>query len=321
MWYSVRKGVFNVMFTTLIVQPIFNVLSLIYALIPGHDFGVAIILFTLVARFALFPMVKKQLKNTKAMRELQPELKKIKESSKGNKQQESLMMMELYKEKEIKPLSQIGLMVLQVIVFLALFSGLNRVVKNPQQIVDFSYPAVQNTSWMKEVSKDINNFDQQFLGKIDLTRAAVDEGKDFYLPAFFLVLGSAIVQFLQIKQTLPSSKDGRKLRDILKDAGNGSQADTSEINAAMGRNFAYFMPFLIFILTIGFPAALALYWFVGGLIAYAQQSYLLQQDEYMMEQASAVVVRKKSLKPETLEEQTTTPKKKKKPASKAKRRK
>jgi YidC/Oxa1 family membrane protein insertase len=308
------------MFTTLIVQPIFNVLSLIYALIPGHDFGVAIILFTVIARFALFPMVKKQLKNTKAMRELQPELKKIKESSKGNKQQESLMMMELYKEKEIKPLSQLGLMVLQVIVFLALFSGLNRVVKNPQQIVDFSYPAVQNTSWMQEVSKDINNFDQQFLGSIDLTRAAVDEGKDFYLPAFFLVLGSAIVQFLQIKQTLPSSKDGRKLRDILKEAGSGEQADTSEINAAMGRNFAYFMPFLIFILTIGFPAALALYWFIGGLIAYAQQSYLLQQDEYMMEQASAVVVRKKSLKPETPEEQTP-PKKNKTAASKAKRRK
>ncbi len=309
------------MFTTLIVQPIFNILSLIYALIPGHDFGVAIILFTLVARFALFPMVKKQLKNTKAMRELQPELKKIKAAAKGNKQQESLMMMELYKEKEIKPLSQIGLMVLQVIVFLALFSGLNRVVKDPQQIIDFSYPVVQSTSWMETVAGDISKFDQNFLGSIDLTRAAVDEGKDFYLPAFFLVLGSAIVQFLQIKQTLPSSKDGRKLRDILKDAGNGNQADTSEINAAMGRNFAYFMPFLIFILTIGFPAALALYWFIGGLIAYAQQSYLLQQDEYMMEQASAVVVRKKSLKPETPEEQTTTPKKKKKPTAKAKRRK
>jgi membrane protein insertase Oxa1/YidC/SpoIIIJ len=106
----------------------------------------------------------------------------------------------------------------------------------------------------------------------------------------------------------------------LKEAGSGEQADTSEINAAMGRNFAYFMPFLIFILTIGFPAALALYWFIGGLIAYAQQSYLLQQDEYMMEQASAVVVRKKSLKPETPEEQTP-PKKNKTAASKAKRRK
>jgi YidC/Oxa1 family membrane protein insertase len=305
------------MFTTLIVQPIFNVLSTIYALIPGHDFGVAIILFTFVARFALYPLLKKQLKNTKAMRELQPELKKIKKASKGNKQQESLMMMELYKEKEIKPLSQIGLMIVQIVVFLALFSGLNRVVNNPQEIVDFSYEPVQNISWMQEVSADIGKFDETLLGQVDLTRAAVESGMPLYWPALLLVLGSAVVQFLQIRQTMPSDKNARKLRDIIKEAGEkGEQADSSEINAAMGRNMAYFMPALIFFLTIGFPAALALYWFVGGLIAYAQQARLLQQDEFMMKEA-AVVVRKKSLKNETQAKTKTTTKKKKSTSKKS----
>lgn len=312
------------MFTTLIVQPIFNVLSLIYALIPGHDFGVAIILFTLLARFALYPMVKKQLKNTKAMRELQPELKKIKEASKGNKQQESLMMMELYKEKEIKPLSQLGLMVLQIVVFIALFSGLNRVVKNPQELIDFSYPAVQSLPWMEEVASDITKFDETFLGSIDLSRAAIDEGQSLYWPALLLVFGSALIQYFQIKQTMPVSKDARKLRDILKDANTGKEADASEVNAAMSRNLMTFMPILIFILSIGFPAALALYWFVGGLIAYAQQSYLLQQDEFAMETASAVVVRKKSLKDETKSTTTqntnSSPSKKKKSSKSKKKR-
>ncbi len=309
------------MFTTLIVQPIFNVLSAIYALIPGHDFGIAIILFTVVARMALYPLLKKQLKHTKAMRELQPELKKIKEATKGNRQQESMMMMELYKEKEIKPMAQLGLMVVQIIVFLALFSGLNKVVKDPQQIVDFSYPVVQNTSWMQEVSADISKFDQTFLGTVDLTRAAVDEGQPLYLPALLLVLGSAIIQYLQIKQTMPKDKNARKLRDILKEANTGKQADSSEINAAMGRNLAYFMPVLIFVLTIGFPAALSLYWFVGGLIAYSQQSRLLQQDEFMMTTASAVVVRKKSLKPETVVKTKTTSKSKAKSSKSKNRRK
>jgi membrane protein insertase Oxa1/YidC/SpoIIIJ len=69
------------MFTTLIVQPIFNVLSAIYAVIPGHDFGIAIILFTIsTPGLHYILLLKKQLKNTKAMRELQPELKKIKEA-------------------------------------------------------------------------------------------------------------------------------------------------------------------------------------------------------------------------------------------------
>ena len=309
------------MFTTLIVQPIFNVLSAIYALIPGHDFGIAIILFTVVARMALYPLLKKQLRHTKAMRELQPELKKIKEATKGNRQQESMMMMELYKEKEIKPMAQLGLMVVQIIVFLALFSGLNKVVKDPQQIVDFSYPVVQNTSWMQEVSADISKFDQTFLGTVDLTRSAVEEGQPLYLPALLLVLGSAIIQYLQIKQTMPKDKNARKLRDILKEANTGKQADSSEINAAMGRNLAYFMPVLIFVLTIGFPAALSLYWFVGGLIAYSQQSRLLQQDEFMMTSATAVVVRKKSLKPETVVKTKTTSKSKAKSSKSKNRRK
>ena len=283
------------MLSTLFVQPIFNILSLIYALLPGHNFGVAIIIFTIVVRFAMFPLLRKQLKHTKAMREMQPEIKKIKKASKGDRQKESLMMMELYKEKEIKPLSFIGMMAVQIIIFLALFSGLNRIVNDPSQIVDFSYPVVQNLTFMQELGQDISKFDNTLFGGVDLSRSAIDGETGFYLPAFFLVLGSSIIQFFQIRQTMPKDKDARKLRDILGDAKTGKEADSSEVNAAMGRNIGFIMPVFIFIVTIGFPAALALYWFVGGLVAYLQQSYLLKQDESLM-RSTAVVVSKKSLK-------------------------
>ena len=65
------------MFTTLIVQPIFNLLVLIYALLPGHNCGMAIIIFTIVVRLLMWPLVKKQLHQAKAMRELQPELRRL----------------------------------------------------------------------------------------------------------------------------------------------------------------------------------------------------------------------------------------------------
>lgn len=283
------------MFTTFIVQPIFNVLTLIYALIPGHNFGIAIILFTVVVRLVMYPLLKKQLRHTKAMRELQPEIKKIKEKTKGNKQQESLLTMELYKEREIKPLSFIGLMVIQVIIFLALFQGLSRVVNDPNEVFNFSYPAVQNLSAMQELNADISIFDNTLLGVVDLSRAAVS-ADGFYFAAFLLVLGSSIIQFFQIRQTMPSPKDARKLRQILKDANNGKQADSTEINAAMSRNMSYILPVFIFVVTIGFPAALSLYWFVSGLIAYLQQSYLLRKEEYALLGPSAEVVSKKPLK-------------------------
>ena len=101
------------MFTALIVKPIFNLLVLIYALIPGHNFGLAIILFTILVRILMWPLIKKQLHQAKAMRELQPELKRIKLAAKGDRQKESMMMMELYKEREINPFSSIGLLIVQ----------------------------------------------------------------------------------------------------------------------------------------------------------------------------------------------------------------
>src|SRR5690554_4774891 len=136
------------MFELLIVKPLFNLLVLIYALIPGHNFGLAIIVFTIVIRFLMWPLVKKQLRQTKAMRDLQPELKRIKAAAKGNKQQESLMMMELYKERGINPFSSIGTLIIQLIILIGLYSGLRRVVDNPQAIFDFAYSWVQDLGWL-----------------------------------------------------------------------------------------------------------------------------------------------------------------------------
>ncbi|MDB5186360.1 MAG: putative 60 kDa inner rane insertion protein, partial [Candidatus Saccharibacteria bacterium] len=60
------------MFDTLIVEPLFNLLVIIYALIPGHNFGLAIIIFTILVRLLMWPLVKKQLHHAKEMRKLQP---------------------------------------------------------------------------------------------------------------------------------------------------------------------------------------------------------------------------------------------------------
>jgi YidC/Oxa1 family membrane protein insertase len=97
-------------FNTLIGQPIFNLLIVILALIPGHNFGIAIIIFTVIVRMALYPLLKKQLHNAMAMKKLQPEMRKIKKATKGDRQKESAMMMELYKERGVNPFSSIGLL-------------------------------------------------------------------------------------------------------------------------------------------------------------------------------------------------------------------
>lgn len=275
---------FASVFDTFVVQPIFNLLVAIYALIPGHNFGLAIILFTIVVRLLMWPLVKKQLHQAKAMREMQPDIKRIKESTKGNRQKESLMLMELYKEKGISPFGSIGILIVQLIIFIGLYQGLVRVVADPRAVIDNAYAALQNLSWLKQLGSNINLFDSSLLGVVDLTRAAVDtKAGTVYIPALLLVIGSTIAQYYQSKQLMPQAKDARSLRHILKDASAGKQADNSEVQAATGRLMLFFLPFIIFTTTLFFASALSLYWMVGGIVAIIQQSKILKQDETEME--------------------------------------
>ena len=270
------------MFTTLIVQPIFNLLVLIYAFLPGHNFGIAIILFTIIIRLLMWPLVKKQLHQVKLMRKIQPELKKIKKAAAGDKRKESMLMLELYKERGINPFSQIGIIILQIPILLGLYIGLQKVLKDPHQIISFAYPVLQDLSWMKQLAENIKLFDQTLFGVVDLTRSAVGQ-QGIYWPAMLIVAGSALAQFFQSKQLAPQDKDARGLRAILRDAKQGKQADQSELNASMARSTTYLLPALVFIFTINLPSALGLYWLVSGVVAFIQQSYALREDTTEME--------------------------------------
>ena len=314
------------MFTTLIVQPIFNLLVLIYALLPGHNFGLAIIIFTIVVRMALWPLVRKQLRQVKVMRALQPQLKVIKKKANGDRTKESAMLMELYKERGVNPFGSILILIPQFIILIGLYNGLHKVVTHPEQIVSFAYPSLQNLPWMQQLATNLNQFDETLFGIVDLTRSASGPS-GIYWPAMIIVILSATVQFFQSKQLLPNDKNARKLREILKSAGDGKPADQSEVQAAVSRSTIFLLPIVIFVVTIGLPAALGLYWLVGGIVAIIQQSIILREDEEEMEAMADEPANKRNLKniPEgeivatPVAVQNTTPKNKK--SAKKKRRK
>ncbi len=264
-------------FTTLIVQPIFNLLVFIYAILPGHNFGLAIIIFTILIRILMWPLVKKQLNHAKAMRDLAPELKKIKQAAKGDRQKESKLTMELYREREINPFASIGILLVQLPILLGLYSGLNRLIKDPQEIVSFSYSFIQNLPWIEHLSHNIHEFDDTLVGLVDLTRAAYGP-QGIYWAGMAIALASAFAQYYQTKQLMPQSKDSRSLRSILKEAGQGKSADQTEVNAAVGRTTLYLIPGLVFVFAIHLPLALPLYWLTSSLVAIIQQHRVLHED-------------------------------------------
>ena len=235
------------MFTTLLVQPLFNLLALIYAVLPGHDFGVAIIIMTILVRMALWPLVAKQLHSQKAMQDLAPDVARVKAEAKGDKQLESKMLMDLYKEKEINPFASLIPLLIQLPLFLALFAVLKDILKGGS-IAKLAYPAIKNLPTIQAIVANPALFHPTFLGVIDLAK-----------PSILFAVTAAIAQFFQSKQIMPTGK---------------SQDPQARAMSSM----IYLFPGLTFIIGLSLPSALSLYWTTASVVAIIQQTILLRRD-------------------------------------------
>jgi membrane protein insertase Oxa1/YidC/SpoIIIJ len=156
------------------------------------------------------------------------------------------------------------------------------VIANPHNLVTFAYPGLQHLSWMRQLAHNIHLFDNTLFGVVNLSRSA-SGASGIYLPALVIVIASAIAQYYQSKQLLPDTGDKRSLRAIMREAGKGNQADQSEVNAAVSRSTRFILPVVIFLFTVNLASALSLYWLVGGVVAFIQQSIVLRSDETEME--------------------------------------
>lgn len=97
-------------------------LHAIYTLV--HNYGVAIVLLTILVRVAMLPIVTRQMKSMERMRDLQPQIKELQEKHKDDRQKQSEAMMKLYKESGVNPLGGCFPMLLQFPVFIGLFFAL-----------------------------------------------------------------------------------------------------------------------------------------------------------------------------------------------------
>lgn len=241
------------MLKTILLNPLFNALLLIYALLPGHDFGVAIIVLTILIRIALWPLVKRQLNHQKAMRDLQPEINKIKQKSKGDKQKESQMMVELFKEKDINPFASLGLALLQFPILIALYVVLKD-IGDPTKIQEAVYPFIASLGPVKDILANPGNFHPTFLGFVDMTK-----------PSVVIAVLAGVAQYFQARQLTP--KDANK----------------SGLAAQLGFNMTLLFPILTIAIGIRFPSALALYWLTSSLVAIFQQQLVFSEEVTLIE--------------------------------------
>ncbi len=270
-------------FDIVLVQPIFNILISLYALVPGHNFGLTLIIFTVLVRLIMWPLVKKQLHQTKVMRRMQPEMAKIKQKAKGNKQLESQLMMELYRERGVNPFSSIGLLLVQLPIFIALYAVVGLITKDAANIGKYTYDFLEQLPGVQSAMQ--GHLDDSLFGLIDLTKHALG-GAGVYWPLLIMAIIAAGLQFVQSRQLMPKPKEKRRLRDILKDQAAGRDVDQSEISALMTSKMSWLFPILTFGISIYLEGALVLYLVTTSAVAIWQQHIILNKDETELEKMS-----------------------------------
>lgn len=275
-------------FELVIVQPIFNILLWLYGLIG--DFGVAVILFTIIVRFAMWPLVVKQLHQVKAMKKLQPELVEIRKRAKGNKQLEGLQMLELYKKHGVKPFRSILMLLIQLPIFIALFQVIQIFTSHRDKIEYFTYTFMRDFEAVKGLIANPESFNHFFLGFVDITTHAVStNGVNLFLVTLTLLAGWT--QYIISKQTNPSSSN-KRLRDIMSEAGDGKQPDQAELNAVMMSKMIKFLPVMMVSVMLNLPGALGLYYMTSNVFAAIQQHFLLKKDQEELEKIASQPIKK-----------------------------
>jgi YidC/Oxa1 family membrane protein insertase len=234
-----------------IVFVLFNLLILIYAFVPGHDFGIAIIILTILVRLLVWPLVSKQLHSQRAMQALAPELARIKKEAKGDRQKEGLMTMEMYKEKGISPFASLTPLFIQLPLLFALFFVL-RDILNPEMISKLTYGPLKELDAIKNILADSSHFKPTLLGLVDLTK-----------PNVVLAFLAGAFQYIQTKQIMPKNP--------------------SDPNAKAMAITTIIFPVLTVVFALSFSAALSLYWAMTSVVAIVQQKLILDQDLKEME--------------------------------------
>ncbi|MDO8583919.1 MAG: YidC/Oxa1 family membrane protein insertase [bacterium] len=239
-------------FTLIFIQPILNLLVWIYNVIPGQDMGIAIILLTILVKLVLYPFTVAQIKQQRALQELQPKMDEIRARLKDQKEAQAKELMELYKQEKVNPASSCLPLLIQLPVLIALYQAMIKVLTDKDLSLVYSFiasPAVINTT---------------FLGFIDLTK-----------PSYVLAVLAAAVQFWQTRQIMkpPAATITPPPAVVAKTPG----AKDESMATTMNKQMMYMMPIVTAIIGFTLPGGLTLYWFVMSLLTILQQWWMMKK--------------------------------------------
>lgn len=233
-------GFLVTIFDVLLYRPLFNSLILLYDYVPGHDFGVAIVLLTVIIKCILYPISVKAFKSQRTLQKLQPQMQEIQKKYKNDKEKQAKETLELYRKEKINPFSGLVLAIIQLPILIALYRVFWQGLK-PEELL-YLYSFIPNPQHVNAM----------FLQIIDLSK-----------PNLWFAMLAGIFQFFQTKMLLPKTDKG--------------QLKKGDIAMMMQKQMVYFFPLITVIILLKLPSALGLYWIVSGAVSIAQQYIILNK--------------------------------------------
>jgi YidC/Oxa1 family membrane protein insertase len=258
---------FSLIWNAIVVQPMTNILLTIYGLVG--NFGIAIILFTILIRLATHPLMVQQIKSSQKMQELNnsKEYKEIQVKYKDNKEKLSQEQMKLYQQMGYNPLSGCLPTLIQFPIIIGLYQSITRALAaTPLAMLTLTrtiYP------WLENIMPRLSLTSLIPINKYFLWMN-LSQPESIHLPTlgavipfleYFPILAIivALTTYIQSKVTTPPT-------------GNDPQSKQ------MSNMMSIYMPLLLGYFALNFAAGLAVYFIVSNLFGIAQYAYMGKVD-------------------------------------------
>jgi YidC/Oxa1 family membrane protein insertase len=281
-----------------IINPFITALTLFYS-VTG-SIVVSIVVFTAVTRMLLYPLTIQQQKSMRAQQELQPEVKKLQEKYKNDREKLAAAQMELMKDKGVNPFGGCLLMFVQLPIFLGLYQAIiYALAATPLQLIDMSgrllIPGLAseiplNSLWMG----------------MDLTLPPT-QNPMYALALPVLVVATTWAQsHLTMSGATPKKDDSKDNKDKKKDGKGGGQVDQAQ---AIQQQMKVMMPLMFGFFSLSFSVGISIYFITSNLIG-AFQYGLLGRNKNKTEEDEDTVTEAVIDEPEKSRKKSPTSKKK-----------
>ncbi|MFI0139506.1 membrane protein insertase YidC [Streptomyces luteogriseus] len=234
----------------------------VYGAIFGPDtgwaWGLSIVSLVILIRICLIPLFVKQIKSTRAMQTLQPEMKKIQERYKNDKQRQSEEMMKLYKETGTNPLSSCLPILAQSPFFFALYHVLNSIATG-DTIGVINQNLLQSAQKAHIVGAPLAAKFTDSASKVEALGASLTDVR--VVTAIMIVLMSAS-QFFTQRQLMTKNVDTTVKTPFMQQQ----------------KMLMYVFPVMFAVFGINFPVGVLVYWLTTNVWTMGQQMYVIHNN-------------------------------------------